>query len=31
VTELGKRFGTFPIPIAIVPGQLDDQELDALS
>ena len=31
VTELGKRFGTFPIPIAIVPGQLDDKELDALS
>jgi len=31
VTELGKNFGTFPIPIAIVPGQLSDQDLDALS
>lgn len=31
VTHLGKSFGTFPIPIAIVPGQLSDQELDALS
>jgi nucleotide-binding universal stress UspA family protein len=31
VTHLGKSFGTFPIPIAIVPGQLTDQELDSLS
>ncbi|MGZ3411205.1 MAG: universal stress protein [Xanthobacteraceae bacterium] len=31
VTQLGKSFGTFPIPIAVVPGQLTDQELDSLS
>lgn len=31
VTQLGKSFGTFPIPIAIVPGQLSDPELDSLS
>jgi nucleotide-binding universal stress UspA family protein len=31
VTQLGKSFGTFPIPIAIVPGQLSDQDLDSLS
>ncbi|HVG50344.1 MAG TPA: universal stress protein [Xanthobacteraceae bacterium] len=31
VTLLGKSFGTFPIPIAIVPGQLTDPELDSLS
>jgi nucleotide-binding universal stress UspA family protein len=31
VAQLGKSFGTFPIPIAIVPGQLSDQDLDSLS
>jgi nucleotide-binding universal stress UspA family protein len=31
VTSLGKTAGTFPIPIAIVPGHLSDEELDALS
>ena len=31
VTQLGKSFGTFPIPIALVPGQLSDPELDSLS
>jgi nucleotide-binding universal stress UspA family protein len=31
VTNLGKTAGTFPIPVAIVPGHLDDEELDAVS
>jgi nucleotide-binding universal stress UspA family protein len=31
VSSLGKIAGTFPIPIAIVPGQLTDEELDAMS
>jgi len=31
VTGLGKTAGTFPIPIAIVPGHLEDGELDAMS
>ena len=31
VSGLSKTIGTFPIPIAIVPGQLTDQEIDALS
>jgi nucleotide-binding universal stress UspA family protein len=31
VTGLGKTAGTFPIPIAIVPGHLGDDELDAMS
>jgi nucleotide-binding universal stress UspA family protein len=31
VSSLGKTAGTFPIPIAIVPGQLTDEELDAMS
>ncbi len=26
-----KTAGTFPIPVAIVPGHLTDEELDALS
>ena len=30
VTELGKTAGTFPIPVAIVPGQLNDEDLDAM-
>ncbi len=31
VGSIGKYAGTFPIPIAIVPGHLSDEELDALS
>jgi nucleotide-binding universal stress UspA family protein len=31
VANLGKTAGTFPIPIAIVPGHLNDEELDAMS
>ena len=31
VSTLGKTVGTFPIPIAIVPGHLVDEELDAMS
>ena len=31
VTSIGKTAGTFPIPVAIVPGHLSDEELDASS
>jgi nucleotide-binding universal stress UspA family protein len=31
VTALSRTAGTFPIPIAIVPGHLSDEELDAMS
>ena len=31
VTHLAGRAGTFPIPLTIVPGQLGDEELDALA
>jgi hypothetical protein len=31
VSSLGKSAGTFPIPVAIVPGHLNDEELDAMS
>jgi nucleotide-binding universal stress UspA family protein len=31
VANLSKTAGTFPIPVAIVPGHLSDEELDALS
>jgi nucleotide-binding universal stress UspA family protein len=31
VSGLGKTAGTFPIPIAIVPGQLTDDELDSMT
>ena len=31
VSSLGKMAGTFPIPIAVVPGHLADEELDAMS
>ena len=31
VTNLSKTAGSFPIPIAIVPGQLSDEDLDAMS
>ena len=31
VSGLGKTIGNFPVPIAIVPGHLTDEELDSLS
>lgn len=31
VSSLGKTAGQFPIPVAIVPGHLTDEEIDALS
>ena len=31
VSNLGSTAGTFPIPVAIVPGQLSDEDLDAMS
>jgi len=31
VSHLGKTAGTFPIPVAIVPGQLTDEEIEAVS
>ena len=31
VSSIGKSVGQFPIPVAIVPGHLSDEELDALS
>jgi nucleotide-binding universal stress UspA family protein len=31
VTDIGKTAGTFPIPVAIVPGGLSDEEIDASS
>jgi len=31
VVNLSKTAGTYPIPIAIVPGHLSDEEIDALS
>ncbi len=31
VTDLGNTVGSFPIPVAIVPGHLSDDELDAMS
>ena len=31
VSNLSKTAGSFPIPVAIVPGHLDDDELDSLS
>jgi len=31
VSGLGKTAGSFPIPVAIVPGHLSDDELDAMS
>jgi len=31
VANLGKTAGTFPIPVAIVPGHLTDEDLDAMS
>ena len=31
VANIGKTAGTFPIPVAIVPGNLSDEEIDASS
>jgi nucleotide-binding universal stress UspA family protein len=31
VSNLGKMVGSYPIPIAVVPGHLNDEDLDALS
>jgi hypothetical protein len=31
VSSLGKSVGDYPIPIAIVPGHLTDEELDAMT
>ncbi len=31
VSSLAKTAGTFPIPVAIVPGHLSDQDLDSMS
>jgi nucleotide-binding universal stress UspA family protein len=31
VSSLGKTAGTFPIPIAVVPGHLSDDDLDAMA
>ena len=31
VTTIGRTAGDFPIPVAIVPGHLTDDEIDALS
>lgn len=31
VSHLAKNAGTFPIPVAIVPGQLSDEDIDASS
>ncbi len=31
VSNLGNTAGTFPIPVAIVPGHLSDEDLDSLS
>jgi hypothetical protein len=28
---MAKTVGTFPIPVTIVPGNLSDQDIDALS
>ena len=31
ITMMAKTVGTFPIPVTIVPGNLTDEEIDALS
>ena len=31
VSNIGKTAGTFPIPVATVPGHLSDEDLDAMS
>jgi nucleotide-binding universal stress UspA family protein len=31
VTSLAKTAGTFPIPVAIVPGHLSDEDIDSMS
>jgi hypothetical protein len=31
VSSIGKNAGDFPIPVAIVPGHLSDEDLDSMS
>jgi hypothetical protein len=31
VTSLARTAGSFPIPVAIVPGHLSDEDLDTMS
>jgi hypothetical protein len=31
VSNLAKTAGTFPIPVAVVPGHLSDEDIDASS
>jgi hypothetical protein len=31
ITTMTKTVGAFPIPVTIVPGDLSDQDIDALS
>ena len=31
VSSIGKLAGEYPIPVAIVPGHLSDEELDAMT
>ena len=31
ITMMAKTVGTFPIPVTIVPGNLSDEDIDALS
>jgi nucleotide-binding universal stress UspA family protein len=31
VSNIGKSAGTFPIPVAVIPGHLSDEDLDAMS
>ncbi len=31
VSHIGKNAGTFPIPVAIIPGHLTDEDLDTMS
>ncbi|HWZ09459.1 MAG TPA: universal stress protein, partial [Xanthobacteraceae bacterium] len=31
VATIGRTAGDYPIPVAIVPGHLSDEEIDALS
>ena len=31
ITNLAKNVGTYPIPVAIVPGQLSDEDLEAMA
>ena len=31
VSHIGKNAGAFPIPVAIVPGHLSDEDMDTMS